>query len=46
MTKEAKIYNGEKTFQQVVLGKLDSYMQHNEITTFPHTIYKNKLKMD
>ena len=28
------------------LGKLDSYMQKNEIRTLLHTIYKNKLKMD
>ena len=24
----------------MVLGKLDSYMEKNEIRTFPHTIYK------
>ena len=29
----------------MVLGKLDSYMQKNEIRTFSHTIYKNKLKL-
>ena len=28
------------------LGKLDSYMQKNEIRTLLHTIHKNKLKMD
>ena len=26
MTKEARIYNGEKTVSSIVLGKLDSYM--------------------
>ena len=31
--------------QQVVLGKLDSHMQINEVRTHPHTIHKNKLKM-
>ena len=32
MTKEARIYNGKRTvtFQQMVLGKLDNYMQTNE----------------
>ena len=28
-----------------MLGKLDSYMQKNEIRTHPNTIHKNKLKM-
>ena len=27
-----------------MLGKLDSYMQKNEIRTFSHAIHKNKLK--
>ena len=35
----------KQSLQQVVLGKLDSYMSINEIRTLPHTIYKNKLKM-
>jgi len=30
----------------VVLGKLDSHMEKNEIRTLPNTIHKNKLKMD
>ena len=30
----------------MVLGKLDSYMQKNEIRTFSNTIYKNKFKTD
>ena len=39
----------ENTFcsiKQIVLGKLDIYMEKNEIRTFPHTVYKNKLKID
>ena len=27
-------------------GKLDSYMQKNEIRTFSYTIHQNKLEMD
>ena len=30
----------------MVLGKLDSSMQRNEIRTFPNTIHKDKLKME
>ena len=30
---------------QVVLGKLDSHMEINEIRTHPHTIHNNELKM-
>ena len=32
--------------QRMVLGKLDSYMQKNEIIILPNTIQKNKLRMD
>ena len=32
--------------QQVVLRKLDSHMQKNEIGPFPYTTHKNRLKMD
>ena len=32
--------------QQVVLGKLDSPMEKNEIRALPNTIHKNKFKMD
>ena len=47
MTKETRLYNGEKTVSPiVVLGKLNSYMQKNEISTFFNIIHKNKLKMD
>ena len=35
----------KQSFQQVVLGKLDSLIQINETRTHPHTIHKNKLKM-
>ena len=43
MTKEARIYNGEKTVSSISgAGKLDSYMQKNEIRTLPDTIYKKK----
>ena len=42
MKKEARIYNGEKTVSSIrVLGKLDSYMQKNEIRT-PHTKINSK----
>ena len=30
----------------MVLGKLDSYIEKNEIRTLPNTTYKDKLKMD
>ena len=47
MTKEANIYNGEKTVSSISgAGKTDSYMLKNEIRTLPNTIHKNKLKMD
>ena len=47
MTKEARIYNGEKTVSSMSdARKLDSYMEKNEIRTLPNTIHKNKLKMD
>ena len=47
MTKEARIYNGEKTASTINgVGKLDSYMQKNQTGPFSYTIYKNKLKTD
>ena len=47
MKKEARTYNGEKTASSISgAGKLDSYMQKNEIRTLVNTIQKNKLKMD
>ena len=33
-----------QSLQKVVLGKLDSYMQKNEIGTFAHTLHKKKKK--
>ena len=45
LTKEARIYNGAKTASSIN-GKLDSYMQKNEIRKLPNTINKDKLKMD
>ena len=30
----------------MVLGKLDSYMEKNEIRTFSNTVQENKLKMN
>ena len=45
-TKEARIYMEKRqALQQVVLGKLDSYMLKNEIRILPHTTHKSKLKM-
>ena len=35
----------KESLQQMVLGKLDSHMQINEVRSHPHTICKNKLKM-
>ena len=35
-----------QTLQQVMLGKLDSYMYKDKIRTLPNTIHKYKLKMD
>ena len=35
----------KESLQQVVLGKLDSCMQINEVRTLPHTTHTNKLKM-
>ena len=35
----------DKSFQQVLLGNLDSCMQINETRMHPHTMHENKLKM-
>ena len=47
MTKEARLYNGEKTISSIN-GVRKMVLSHvkNEIRTFSHTIFKNKLKMD
>ena len=44
---QGKQYTVEKRqcLEQVVLGKLESYIQNNLIKIFPHTICKIKLKM-
>ena len=43
LTKEEKIYNGEKTASSIIdAGQL---CVKNEIITLPNTIHKNKLKM-
>ena len=36
----------KKALQQMVLGKLDSYMQKNETGPLSFTIHKTKFKMD
>ena len=47
MTKEARIYNGEKTASSINgAGKTGQLHEKNEIRTLPNTIHKNKLKMD
>ena len=47
MTKEARIYNWEKT-DSLANGaeKTGQPQVKNEIRALPNTIYKNKLKMD
>ena len=35
----------DTTLQRAVIGKMDSYMQNNEIRTFSNIIHKNKFKM-
>ena len=46
MTKEARVYNGEKTVSSVSgAGKTGQLHVKNEIRTLPNTIHKNKLKM-
>ena len=34
-----------QSLQQVVMRKLYNHMQNNEMRTFFHTIYRNKLNM-
>ena len=47
MTKEAKMYNGEKTVSLISgAGKTGQLHVKNEIRTLSNTIHKNKLKMD
>ena len=45
MTKEGRLYNGEKTFINKWCGEnWAATCIKNEIRTFSHTIYKNELK--
>ena len=47
MTKEARIYNGEKVVSSISgVEKTKQLMKNNEIRAFFYTIHKNKLKMD
>ena len=47
MTKEARIYKGEKTVPSISgAGKTGQPHGKDEIRTLPNTIHKNKLKMD
>ena len=45
LTKEARKMGKRQSFQQVLLGNLDSCLQINETRTHPHTMHQNKLKM-
>ena len=47
MTKEARLYTGEKTAPSISgTGKTEKPHVKNEIRTLPNTIHKKKLKMD
>ena len=47
LTKEARIYNGEKTISLTSgAGKIGQPVVKNETRTLSNTIHKNKLKMD
>ena len=46
MTKEARIYNGEKRTPSISGAGKTGQLHVNEIRKHPNTIYKNKLKMD
>ena len=43
--KGTRVYNGEKSLQQGVLGKLENIMLINEARTHPHATHTQKLKM-
>ena len=46
MTKEARIYNGERTASSINgVGKLDIYMQKNETGPLSYTIHKINSKL-
>ena len=44
--REESTMGQRQPLQQMVLGKLNSYILKNKIRTLPNTIYKDKLKMD
>ena len=44
--KDTKTIQRCKTFQQIVVGQLDTQPQRNGVGPFPRTTYKNYLKMD
>ena len=47
MAKETRTYNGAKAASSKDgVGKWEGYMQKNQTGPLPHTINKNKLKMD
>ena len=46
MTRETRIYSGKKSLQHMVLGKLDSHMEKNEIRTHSNTIHKEEFKIN
>ena len=47
LTKEAKIYNGEKTISLISgAGKIGQPLEKNETRSLSNTAHKNKLKMD
>ena len=47
LTKEARIYNGEKSISLTSgAGKTGQSLEKNETRTLSNTMHKNKLKMD
>jgi len=47
LTKEARIYNGEKTIPLTSgAGKTGHHLSKNETRTLYNTVHQNKLKMD
>ena len=46
MTKEARIYIGEKTVSSISGAGKTGQLHVKEIRTLPNTIHKNELKMD
>ena len=47
LTKEARIYNGEKPATSISgVGKNGQLVSKNEIITLVNTVHKNKLKID